>query len=177
MARHPAWIERLEAITEVVRQTDQLEWLGRPEIKAIFSCSERDSIRLLHKFGAEERDDALKLSRFSLLTQLEAIRVGGSYTAFRQRRQEVAKHLHAARAEATARRFRVPAPAEQRPRLEDVPKTITWRRTAPSGSGRFEVLYDDGEDLMWQLAEFLRAAGVNREEFFVGTEPSHAASH
>ena len=53
--------------------------------------------------------------------------------------------------------------------MEDLPKTITWRRA--DGLGRFEVLYDDGADLMWQLAEFLRAAGVNRDEFFAATEP------
>jgi hypothetical protein len=29
---------------------------------------------------------------------------------------------------------------------------------------------------MWQLAEFLSAAGVNRNEFFAGTEPSDGAS-
>jgi hypothetical protein len=52
----------------------------------------------------------------------------------------------------------------------------TWRRAAPNGPGQFEVLYDDGADLMWQLAEFLSAAGVNRDEFFAGTEPSDGAS-
>ena len=46
----------------------------------------------------------------------------------------------------------------------------------PAVPGRFEVLYDDGADLMWQLAEFLGAAGVNRDEFFAGTEPSDGAS-
>ena len=51
MARHPEWFERLDAITEVVRQSGGLEWIGRKEMKVIFCCSERDSIRLLHKFG------------------------------------------------------------------------------------------------------------------------------
>ena len=86
----------------------------------------------------------------------------------------MAKHLSAARAETAARQFRVrPAvPEERRARLEDLPPTITWRRASLVGPGRFEVVYDDGADLMWQLAEFLGAAGVNREEFFAGTEPS-----
>ena len=168
MARHPEWYERLEAITEVVHRAGQLDWLGRNEIKAVFGCSERDSIRLLHKFGAAERDDALSLPRTALLAQLEAIRTGTSYAAFRRQRQNVAKQLSAARTESAARQFRVgPAvAADARPRLENLPATITWQR------GRFEILYRDGADLMRQLAEFLGAAGVNREEFFAGTEPS-----
>ena len=70
MARHPEWFERLDAITEVVRQSSDLEWIGRKEMKGIFSCSERDSICLLHKFGAQDRDDALSLPRSALLAQL-----------------------------------------------------------------------------------------------------------
>ncbi len=178
MARHPEWFERLDAITEVVRRSGGLEWVGRKEMKAIFCCSERDSIRLLHKFGAEERDNALSLPRSALLAQLEAIRSGSTYEAFLRQRHDVVKHLTAARAEAAARQFRATsrAPEDRQARLQDLPKTITWRRAAPSGPGRFEVLYDDGADLMWQLAEFLSAAGINRDEFFVGTEPSDGAS-
>jgi hypothetical protein len=178
MARHPEWFERLDAITEVVRQSGGLEWIGRKEMKAIFCCSERDSIRLLHKFGAEERENALSLPRSVLLAQLEAIRSGSTYAAFLRQRQDVVKHLTAARAEAAARQFRATpqAPEDRMARLQDLPKTITWRRSESAGPGRFEVLYDDGADLMWQLAEFLSAAGINRDEFFAGTEPSDGAA-
>ncbi|MGH9640151.1 MAG: hypothetical protein ACRD3Y_08825 [Bryobacteraceae bacterium] len=175
MARHPEWFARLEAIAEVVRQSETLEWLGRKEMRAIFNCSERDSIRLLHKFGAEERGDALSLARASLLAQIEAIQTGGTYAAFLRQRQDVAKQLAAARAEASARRFRVraAAPEEPKPHFADLPPTIGWRRGAAGEPGRFEIRYDDGEDLMWQLAEFFRTAGANREEFYAGTEPPH----
>jgi hypothetical protein len=174
MARLPEWFERLDAITEVVRQSSGLQWLGRQEVQAIFCCSERDSIRLLHKFGAEQRDNALSLPRSALLAQLEAIRSSSTYAAFLRQRQDVVKHLTAARAEAAARQFRATSrtPENRQARLQDLPETITWRRAAPRGSGRFEVLYDDGADLMWQLAEFLSAAGINREEFLAATEPS-----
>lgn len=174
MARHPEWFERLDTIVEVVRQADHLEWLGRTEVKAIFNCSERDSIRLLHKFGAEERANALSLPRSALLAQLEAVRGGSTFAAFSRQRQGVAKQLAAARAETSARQFRVRAalPEERPARLQDLPPTITWRRAAARGPARFEILYDDGADLMWQLAEFLNAAGVNRTEFLAGTEPT-----
>ena len=174
MARHPDWYERLDAITEVLRQAAQLDWLGRNEMKAVFGCSDRDSIRLLHKFGAAERNDALSLPRTALLAQLEAIRSGSSYAAFRRQRQNVARQLSAARTETAARRFPVgpAAPADARPRLENLPETITWQRTVAGSPGRFQILYRDGGDLMRQLAEFLAAAGVNREEFFAGTEPA-----
>jgi hypothetical protein len=178
MARHPDWFERLDPILEVVRRSSGLEWIGRQEMKAIFGCSERDSIRLLHKFGAAERENALSLPRSALLAQLEAIRAGSTYAAFLRQRQDVVKQITAARAEAAARQFRATsqAPEDRRARLQDLPKTITWQRAAPSGPGRFEVLYDDGADLMWQLAEFLSAAGVNRDEFFAGTEPADGAA-
>ena len=107
MARHPEWFDRLDAILEVLRQADELVWLGRTDIKAIFNCSERDSIRLLHKFGAEERANALSISRASLLAQLDAIHSGTTFAAFSRQRQGVAKHLAAARAETAARQFRV----------------------------------------------------------------------
>lgn len=178
MARHPDWFERLDDILEVVRHSSGLDWVGRKEVGAIFSCSERDSIRLLHKLGAEERDNALSLSRAALLARLEVIRAGSRYAAFLRQRQEVARQLSAARAESAARRFRVPVPAAEdgRGRLQDLPSTITWRRTAANEPGRFEVLYRDGADLMRQLAEFLGAAGVHREEFFAGTEPADGAA-
>src|SRR3982750_987773 len=107
MARHPDWFERLETIREVVRQSSGLEWMGRKEMKAIFCCSERDSIRLLHKFGAEERDNALSLPRSALLAQLDAIAAGSRYAAYVRQRLDVARHLTAARAETAARRFAV----------------------------------------------------------------------
>jgi hypothetical protein len=171
MARLPEWFERLDAIMEVVRQSSGLEWIGRNELKAIFCCSERDSIRILHKFGAEKRDNALSLPSSALLAQLEAIRSSSTYAAFLRRRQDVVKHLTAARTEAAARQFRATSrPENRQPRLQELPETITWRRAAPLGPGRFEVLYDDGADLMWQLAEFLSAAGIDREEFLAATE-------
>lgn len=51
MARHPEWFERLDSIEETVRQSETIELLGRQEIAAVFGVSDRDSIRLLHKFG------------------------------------------------------------------------------------------------------------------------------
>jgi hypothetical protein len=174
MARHPDWFLRLDAIVEVVSQAERLDWLGRTEIQAIFGCSQRDSIRLLHKFGAAERDNALSLPRTALLTQLQAIRSGSTYAAFLRQRQGVARELSAARAETSARQFRV-CPVEQDAppaRFEDLPGTIALSRPVATGPGRLEILYQDGADLMHQLAVFLAVAGVNREEFFAATEAS-----
>ena len=111
MARHPDWFERLDAIVDSTRQTP-IEFFGRQEMKAVFGCSERDSIRLLHKFGAVEVADALSLPRSSLLTQLEALRSGTAYSAFLRQRQQVAKHLAVAHADNVARRRRIPGSAQ-----------------------------------------------------------------
>ena len=177
MARHPEWFERLDAIQEVVRRAEG-EWLGRKEIKAIFGCSERDSIRLLHKFGAEERENALSLPRLALRVQLEAIQAGSTYAAFLRQRQGVARHLTEAREETAARQFRLKGSSENtRPyHFEDLPQTVTLQKARPDGQGRFQILYTDGADLMRQLAEFLALAGANREEFFAATEPTDASS-
>jgi len=106
MARHPDWFNRLDAILDTIRQMS-IECLGRKEMKAVFACSERDSIRLLHKFGATEVADALSLPRSSLLIQLEALQSGTAYSAFRRQRQHVAQHLAVAQAENVARHRRI----------------------------------------------------------------------
>jgi hypothetical protein len=173
MARHPEWFERLDVIQDVLRRAE-VDWLGRKEIQAIFGCSERDSIRLLHKFGAEERDNALSLPRSALRVQLEAIRAGSTYGAFFRQRQGVARRLTEAREDTAARRFRVTERSPEEPqarRFQDLPETVTLQKAMPNGVGRFEILYTDGADLMRQLAEFLAVAGLNREDFFDATEP------
>lgn len=174
MARSPDWYPRLDAILATLGAATNLEWLGRPEIGALFGCGERDSIRLLHKFGAVERGNALTLDRACLLRQVEAIAAGSSYAAFRRQREGVAQHLAQARTETAARQFRArkTVPESQPPRLDRLPTTICWRRGPPSGPARFQILYEDGADLMTQLAQFLYAAGAHREEFFEGTEPN-----
>ncbi len=171
MARQPEWFSRLDTIEETLQHQVAAEWFGRQQVAAAFGVSDRDSIRLLHKFGAQRQADALAVSRSALLAQLGAVRAGSAYQAFLRQREQVAGHLAAAREESAARRFRVPRPRQERARLADLPATLSWRRASPEALGRFEILYDDGADLMWQLAEFLAAAGVNREEFLRATEP------
>ena len=172
MSRHPDWFERLDTIFDLVRESSTIPWFGRKEIQGAFGCSERDSIRLLHKLGAEVQDDALRLSRGSLLAQLEAIRNGNRYAAFLRQRNQVARQLSLARQETAARQFRIrPVEPEEPPkRLDQLPPSVTWRRTNHQEPGRFEILYDDGADLMRQIALFLEAASADREAFFAATE-------
>lgn len=178
MARHPDWFDRLEAISTTVADAPEIQWFGRNEIRAIFACSERDSIRLLHKFGATIHQNALYVPRDALAAQLDVIRKSATYAAFQRQRHNLAGQLSAARAETQARHFSIAAEnssPETKPGFRDLPATITWRRTQPLGSARFEIVYRNGSDLMTQLAAFLAAAGVNREEFFAGTEPENDA--
>ena len=177
MARHPEWFERLDSVEEAVRQFPALA-LGRPEIRAAFAVSERDAIRLLHRFGAERKQDALSVPRSALLVQLGALREGAAYQAFLRQRGNVAAQLAQAREETRARQFRVRslAPAPLPAGFESLPASLTWRRAVGSPAGRFEILYENGEDLLWQLAEFLEAAGRSRPEFFRGTEPAEEDS-
>ena len=170
MARLPDWFDRLDSILDVLRQADQVDSVGRKEVKVIFSVSDRDSIRLLHKFGAIEQHDALSLPRSSLIAQLEAIRAGSTYAAFLRQRQGLAQQLRTARSEKAARQFSV-EPPDLPVSLGKLPATITWRRKEANEPGIFEVRYENGADLMHQLAAFLAAAGTHKEEFLSGTEP------
>ena len=173
MARHPEWFARLEAIEDTLRQSPAPA-LGRPEIRAVFAVSDRDAIRLLHRFGGERQADALSIPRSALLAQLDVVRRGPGYQAFLRQCQGIAQYLKQTREETRARQFRARsalAEPEERAGFAELPNTIAWRRTNPTGPTHFEIRYDTGEDLMWQLAEFLRGAGQNRAEFFRATEP------
>lgn len=171
MARHPDWFERLDRIEDGIRQAE-IDCFGRREIQAIFQCSERDSIRLLHKFGASERNDVLSLPRAALLEGLSAVRAGNAYGNYVRQRQNVARRLSEAQAEMAARQFAVgPKAAPPRgPRFEELPATISLT------PGRLEILYTDGADLMRQVACFLATAGVNRDKFLAATEPADERS-
>ncbi len=137
MPRHPEWFERIAAIEDAVREATETEVFGAQEIGAAFQLGYRESLRLLHKFGARVEADALRVSREALLAQLEAVRASTSYRSFLQKRSGIAQHLARAREESAARRLRVrPARAEtERTRLEHLPRTLTWQRQAGLRSG------------------------------------------
>ena len=174
MARYPEWFSRLDRIEEGVRSAET-EFFGRREIQAVFECSERDSIRLLHKFGAIERLNVLSLPRAALLTQLEVVRRASAYRSYVQQRQQVGRRLTEVQGEIAARQFRIAPKLEPRKgRFEDLPKTIRLEPAIAGSPGRLEIVYSDGADLMRQVADFLAVAGVNREEFLAVTEKSGA---
>lgn len=102
MARHPDWFQRLDSILAAAREAPS-DTFGRREIRALFGCAERDSIRLLHRFGAEKAADALSLPRGLLVSHLEAVRRSPAYATFQRKRRQVAKHLAAAQADHIAR--------------------------------------------------------------------------
>ena len=160
MACHPAWFERLDTILEVTRET-ATDTLGRNEIRGAFGCSERDSIRLLHKFGATLLHDALSLPRAALLEQLEEIRSGPAYTAFLRQRQQVAQNLSVARVENVARRRRIPGAVDiQYGRsLADLPAGVSL---AP---GRIVCEFTYPEDF-WALIDTLADIAAQDPEAF-----------
>ena len=160
MARHPDWFQRLEAILEVSRQVP-VDSLGRKEIKAIFACSERDSIRLLHRFGAAEVNDALSLPRAALVSHLETIREGAAYAAFLRQRQQVAKNLATARAENVARNRLIAGSAnfQAKKSLADLPAGI---RLEP---GRVVCEFANPADFWAQIDQLADIAAQDPEAF------------
>ena len=51
MARPPDWFDRLDALQAILRASE-IPSLGRREMRELFACSERESLRLLNRFGA-----------------------------------------------------------------------------------------------------------------------------
>jgi len=134
MARYPAWFERLDGILSELEGSP--ERLGRDEVQALFGVGERDSLRLLNRFGARRSGDALALDRGSLLHQLEALRSTDAYRAFRAQRGAVGRAVAAeagkGREDAPShpKRHRIHGTANfvPRPRLADLPPGVTLER-------------------------------------------------
>ena len=166
MARHPDWFKRLDTVIDLTRHTTA-DALGRNEIRALFGCSERDSIRLLLKFGAIPLHDALSLPRASLLTQLDAIRAGSAYSAFLRQRQLVARNLAVARAEHVAHRHQIRGAAEFQygKSLADLPPGV---HLAP---GRIVFDFTHPEDF-WAMIDTLADIAAQDPESFAKASAS-----
>ena len=160
MARHPDWFERIDTVIDLTRHTTA-DALGRNEIRALFGCSERDSIRLLHKFGAILLHDALSLPRAALLAKLEEIRSGAAYTAFLRQRQQVAQKLAIARAEHTAHRHKIRGAAEFQygKSLNDLPPGVHLE------PGRIVFDFTHPEDF-WAMVDTLADIAAQDPESF-----------
>ena len=72
MARPPDWFDRLDAL-QATLQASKIPSLGRREMQELFACSERESLRLLNRFGAVKIGDTLQVARPALLAQLGAL--------------------------------------------------------------------------------------------------------
>jgi hypothetical protein len=175
----PAWFRNLPHILAELEDSP-LPFLDRHAVQKLFRVEERRARQLLTLFAGPEGllqlGNAAGVPRERFLQTLRAFAQGEEVVAAEGERRRAAEQLQAAKTESAARQFRIMigAPVE-RPYLEALPKTITWRRTHRQGPARFEILYDDGADLAWQIAEFMRAASANRHEFFEATEPSAPA--
>lgn len=160
MARHPDWFSRLDSILGAARQVP-VESFGRAEIRALFACAERDSIRLLHRFGATKTADALSLPRTSLVEHLEAIRAGAAYAAFLRKRRQVAKHLAAAQADHIARSQLIAGAIDFQPgkSYADLPPGVRLER------GRITCEFSRPEDF-WALIDKLADIAASHPERF-----------
>lgn len=160
MARHPDWFQQLDAILAAAREAPT-ESFGRREIRALFGCAERDSIRLLHKFGAVRAGDALSLPRISLVSQLEAISRGPAYTAFHRKRRHLARHLAIARADHVARGQLIAGSVDFQPRssFADLPPGVRLER------GRITCDFARPEDF-WKMIDQLADIAASHPDSF-----------
>lgn len=166
MARTPDWFDRLPTILEALRNSPA-EILGRAEIQALFATSERDSWRLLRRFGAQLAGDLLSVEKTSLLSQLETLMVGADYQAFRRRKERVADDLAVTRPATQARFHRIAGSPEfdTSRRLKNLPPDIKLE------PGRLEVRFGTEEDLWWLLDQLADIAAQDEAAFRSCIEP------
>ncbi len=159
MARYPDWFDRLPSILETLRSSE-LNTLGRRDLQQLFGCSERDSLRLLNRFGAIKDHDALQIDRPSLLGQLEAVRDSPIFGAFRRQTGRVTAALSAAKPATQARFRRIAGSVDFQPRrLAALPQEVTLE------PGRLEVRFGTEEDLWYLLDQLADIAAQDGEAF------------
>jgi hypothetical protein len=171
MARYPEWFERLDGILSELKGSP--ERLGRDEIRVLFGIGERDSLRLLNRFGARRSGDALAIDRGSLLHQLEALRSTGAYRAFRAQRGAVGRAVAAEAGQGREdspshpKRHRIHGTANfvPRPKLANLPPGVKLE------PGRLTVEFAYSEDLWHALDQLANLAAADYEAFEQVAEP------
>jgi hypothetical protein len=166
MARAPSWYDHLDEAVGTLRHFPA-PTVERPDVERVFHLSRRDAIRLLHKFGARERNDRLTIPRDALVRRLEAVRESPEYLSERRRRE----HLRESRAElhrhAAAQRILLPVAARAaEATVAMLPPYIRLYR------GRMEVDFPEGchDELLGRLLEVARAACDDPEGFRAAVE-------
>ena len=166
MARPPDWFDRLDALQATLRASE-IPSLGRREMQELFACSERESLRLLNRFGAVKIGDTLQLARRALLTQLEALRASRTFQLFRQKQQQLSETMAVARPASKARFRRIAGSVEFVPR--------TWTELSADITlepGRLEVRFATEEDLWFLLDQLADVAAQDGEGFRARIEPA-----
>jgi hypothetical protein len=165
MAKYPDWFDRLDSILTTLGASP-LDSLDRREIEALFACSERDSLRLLNRFGANKTGGTLQIERASLVRQLEALRTSGAYRSFLSKEDRVTGTMAVAKPASRARFRRIAGSAEFEPRrLGDLPDAITL---AP---GLLQVRFELEEDLWYLLDQLADIAAQDSDAFRRRVEP------
>lgn len=176
MPARPAWFRDLPCILEKLERSSR-SLLDRQAVEALFGVEERRARQLLRQFAGPEGlvpvGNALGVPRDRFCHHLRRFAQGEEVAQAEEEGRYAAEQREDLKSETPAQRFRILlGEPVGRPRLAQLPETITWRRTQPFGPARFEIWYDDGADLMEQMAKFLRAASAQKEEFYAGTEPA-----
>lgn len=161
MARAPSWYDHLDEAVGALRQFPA-PTVERPDVERVFRLSRRDAIRLLHKFGARERNDRLSIGREALVRRLEAVQESPEYLSERRRRDQVREAKSELRKHSVAQRMLLPAAAEAPGSLaEMLPPHIRLYRN------RLTVDFPEGshDELLARLLEVARTARDHPDGF------------
>lgn len=166
MARAPSWYDHLDEAVGALRQFPA-PTVERPDVERVFRLSRRDAIRLLHRFGARERNDRLSIGREALVSRLEAVRESPEFLSERRRREQMRESRTELRKHAGAQRILLPVAAEGTgSAAEMLPPHIRLFRN------RLVVDFPEGSHdlLLVRLLEVARSARDDPDGFRVAVE-------
>lgn len=165
MARPPTWFDHLDDAVIALHQFPA-PTVERPDIERLFCLSRRDAIRLLHKFGAEERKDRLTIGRDKFLRSLNEVRQSAEFLAERRRREILREKRTELRRQNAAREYLLPVQLQPQAPAAVLPDPVKLYRN------RLVVDFPDGahDELLARLLEVARTARDDPEGFRIAVE-------
>jgi hypothetical protein len=127
MPAAPTWFQHIPAALQSLRQMSDPD-IDRASLQQLLRVGYRTAVNLLHRFGASEVGNSLKIDREDLIRCLDAEASGDEYHAEARRRSARQQHLVRMEQEARSQNIRFPAPPPQIGSTTTLPDTIQLQR-------------------------------------------------
>jgi hypothetical protein len=169
MPPKPQWYHR---VPEILEQLDAVEIpvLDRSCIEKLFRVGRWQANALLKRFGAFPSGNTFLVVREELVSKLEAIRDGETFSRETKRRQRLGRELDEVSRLQKARAVKVRVSRDEVEKLRGLPEGVTVE------AGRFVVEFESVEELVRRLYEVSQSAAKDFYAFEKAIERSPAES-